>query len=107
MRYTAIQIFEDGSFLSSRFYRHAAMKSFDMADNSGKLREFFEEHKYVIVPYIENPLGTTYMLFREEHPMFNLPVLRMRTYLNNNTNLIYGPLHDLLKELLKHFNNTI
>jgi hypothetical protein len=75
-----------------------------MADNAGRLREFFNKNKYAIATSSEDT-DVTYMLFREEHPMFNLPVLRKKTYLKNG--LMYGPLHNILKELLKHFNNNI
>jgi len=98
MRYSAIRIFHNGSFMISRFYRHTAINSLNVVDNSGKLKEYLKEHKYVIVPFSEDT-DTTYMLFREEHPMFNLPLLRQKTH--------YGPIHNILKDLLKDFNNTI
>ena len=102
MRYSAIRIFGDGSFMTSRFYRHAAINSFNVADSSGKLKEYLKEHKYVIVPFLEDT-DTRYMLFREEHPMFNLPVLRRRTYEGHTLD---GPIHDILKGLLTDFNNN-
>jgi hypothetical protein len=103
MRYSAIRIFGDGSFMAARFYRHDAIHTLNVADNAGRLRGFFNKNKYVVVTSSEDT-DFTYMLFREEHPMFNLPIMSKKTYLNNS--LMYGPIHDILKGLLKDFNNN-
>jgi hypothetical protein len=103
MRYSAIRIFGDGSFFTSQLFRPAAINALNVADNAGRLREFFNKNKYAIATSSADT-DITYMIFREEHPMFNLPILRKKTYLNNS--LMYGPIHDILKGLLTDFNNN-
>ena len=73
MRYSAIQIFRDGSFMDTRPY--AKSEALDnIADD--KLKAFFNKHKYVVVVVEDKDFGGvpyTYMVFKEEHPMFNIP----------------------------------
>jgi len=68
MRYSVIQIFRDGSFMDTRPY--AKSEALDnIADD--KLKAFFNKHKYAIVEVEDKD---TYMVFKEEHPMFNIPI---------------------------------
>jgi hypothetical protein len=68
MRYSVIQTIRDGSFMDTRPY--AKSEALDnIADD--KLKAFFNKHKYAIVEVEDKD---TYMVFKEEHPMFNIPI---------------------------------
>jgi hypothetical protein len=76
MRYSAIGVFNDGSFFipydSGRNYSNAnIMQGLYNSSHSTKLQEFLKEHKYVIVriKYFN------FMIFEESHPMFNTILL--------------------------------
>jgi hypothetical protein len=109
MRYSAIRIFNEGGFILGQHYRHDAIDTLNVADNAGRLREFFNKNKYVVVTSSED-IDFTYMLFREDHYMFNLPVfilsvLRRRIY-DGRRYTINGLLDGIIKELLTNFNNN-
>ncbi len=74
MRYSVIQTIRDGSFMDTRPY--AKSEALDnIADD--KLKAFFNKHKYAIVEVEDKDFGGvpyTYMVFKEEHPMFNIPI---------------------------------
>ena len=105
MRYSAIGVFSDGSFFDPTWNYSTSTENIVLHGlNTDKLKEYLKEHKYVIATLSSEDTGITCVLFREEHPMFNLPVLRKKTYLKNG--LMYGPIHGILKELLTNFNNN-
>jgi hypothetical protein len=110
MRYSAIRIFNEGGFILGQHYRHDAIDNLNVADNAGRLRGFFNKNKYVVVTSSEDT-DFTYMLFREDHYMFNLPVfilsvLSRRIYDGRRSYTINGLLDGIIKELLTNFNNN-
>jgi hypothetical protein len=78
MRYSAIQTIRDGRFVAfSPYAKDEALAN--IADD--KLKAFFNKHKYVVVEVEDkdfNGVGVpylyTYMVFKEEHPMFNISI---------------------------------
>jgi hypothetical protein len=73
MRYSAIGIFEDGSFFDPTWNRplYSTENIIQNGLNTGELKEYLKTHKYVIVKYF----GSNFMVFEESHPMFNLGLI--------------------------------
>jgi len=109
MRYSAIQIFEGGTFT----------RNYNMPDkhinytllNTPKLKAFFDTNRYVVVPYYMND---TYIVFKEDHPMFNVTCIKYKIMgLFVFPNLYYAVMeniHTILDSLANNFyndNNTI
>jgi hypothetical protein len=75
MRYSVIQIFRDGSFMDTSPY--AKDEALDNIKDD-KLKAFFNKHKYVVVVVEDQDFGGIpyiYMVFKEDHPMFNIPII--------------------------------
>jgi hypothetical protein len=112
MRYSAIRIFDDGSFklprsnekLTYQLVKAAAMSAFkdnNMADKTGKLKAFFNKNKYVIVTSSDYK-DIKYIIFSEPHSLFNLPVLKWQTPTVKQE--LLEPIRATLKGLLTDFN---
>jgi hypothetical protein len=87
MRYSAIQTIRDGTFLGASTY--AKSEALDNIKDD-KLKAFFNKHKYVVVEVEDKNIGGvpyTYMVFKEDHPMFNIPI----TLFNISYNLYTHP----------------
>jgi len=90
MRYSAIGVFNDGSFYPSSVWKwtvhfHKPLTNANImrdglynSSHSTELQEFFEENKYVIVKI----KGYNFMIFEESHPMFNTVLLRNEEGIN-------------------------
>ncbi len=102
MRYSAIGIFSDGSFFDPTWNN----KDYSTENivlhglKTDKLKEYLKEHKYVIVTY----LGTTFMVFEESHPMFNVVVV---DFINMTNIMPYRQrikIHPLVYNLIDKFD---
>jgi hypothetical protein len=76
MRYSAIQTIRDGRFVGASPY--AKDEALDNIKDD-KLKAFFNKHKYVVVEVEDKnfsgvPFIYTYMVFKEDHPMFNIQI---------------------------------
>jgi hypothetical protein len=74
MRYSVIQTIRDGRFVGAPPY--AKDEALDNIKDD-KLKAFFNKHKYVVVEVEDKNFGGVpyaYMVFKEEHPMFNIPI---------------------------------
>lgn len=98
MRYSAIEIFSDGSFMMRLSNPGPSVYNYMLTTPSDEIKKFFFENKYAVIATDNN----TYMLFREDHPMFN--IILVRDFPSEPRQRAFPGIHARLKKLLTDFN---